>query len=211
MFRAELPSSVSIEYNPKNFGAGTTTNRLDDTDVIEEHYHRRKAGTNRHRKLHVRQRSSQQVTSLKLTPGKDYQDVLIQQQGAEVVHSIGVNHTHVLIKVLKPKTGETLREAKYTWSGDKVEMEPHPEQPPLGFYEDTQSEVATPLSQDYVPPSLDLPCQLFKDKATFLHRAGEKFRDMQNYMNPSEVITLSTILVDHVASVPAGHQLPLEM
>ncbi len=200
MLETDAPSSVLLEYKPKSFGAGTTKNRIGNKDVIEQHSHRRKSGAKDSRSLHVADVAPDgKVTSLRLTPGEEYQAFHIRQQGADITHRIEVNHTHFLITALKPFTGKELEVAKYTWSGDQVPMEPRANQLPLGLYNET---LAIKTEQPPLPtvpllPSLGIPQQLNSGEAAFLKLTGETIRSHQSYLSPVDVIRLSTIISDH--------------
>ena len=164
MIRAELPSSVSTEYTPELFGAGTNHFRANGVRITEVHTGRRKAGTSlKSRILHV-ERPDSQVTTLVMSPGESCQIIEMSKKGNENTLAIGINGSHIKVEVVG-NACQTMEQAHYGFDGQKIE----------------------PL---IIGPTA-LPTQILPDEVCLLREVGIAIKNPQQNLPAHQVASVS--------------------
>lgn len=124
----EIPQSVLLDYDPANFGPGTTTNSFKYHKIIEPNSHRRKLGNSLLRTIHIiDQKGEAAPKTIRVEAQGEYSTIYIIDHGTNFVGEIQVNGTHLRIN-----NGQS--ESKYSFSGRRIAEDEHAIQLPLeGF------------------------------------------------------------------------------
>lgn len=187
MFRAELPSSVSTEYHPTKFGAGTQRHTRGNHVIYEVYADRRKAGTSlRSRILHVKDIGPDaSQTTLVLSPGTEYQNIEIKREGETVTRTIGVNGTHIKMEVVDHATQEIIESVRLGFNGDIFEeVEPSP----------TEHILEPNIASD-IMTTPTLPTKIATELVDLLTSVGKVIRNPQQHLPIEHVVALSNIFV----------------